>query len=206
MDQRKHTVTILIVLLICSTGMAIYGFFSKGKAVPAVSVVFQGNDYSYEHEINYNRVQFWNNYPYWTLLSEGKKLDSTVGLIIKNQEVTSLSTLVTAGPQIFLRLGAQEFDLTLLDTIISTIAVSGVSVKLLVDKGFRVPMLNSRQVSARNPVICVIDSPLKLAIEQAQLPYFFQLGKDMRVQYVYVPRIEIPEMTAKYLARVKELI
>lgn len=200
MNQGK-IILLLSVLLGCSTLLAVYGFMSKGNAVPAVTLVVKDNEaYAYEKESGYNNTRFWNNYPYWVMLSEGRALDSFTQVIIAGNQDRLLANMVKKGPALFLKIELSQVENVLADTTFQLIKASGTPVFILTDATSVGLLAGNKNNGIPADHIGTLPAPLNLPIEKARLPYFFLLTENLKVSNIFVPRTEIPEVTTKYLA------
>lgn len=203
MNNKDKLNSILAILLILSTLLTVYAFFSKEKAASPVVLVLQGkHEYNYEdaHEL----TSFWDNYPYWIMLSQDKKIDSSTIIIDSAGSKHLLQDVLRDKNFILFRFSAGN-DIRELDTAFSALDRTDAPVLLLTDviPGENWPSVPS--LKKKRPVY-TLETPLALGIEKGNLPYFFSLGHDFKAQAIFVPRKEISELTVKYLDYMKNRI
>lgn len=201
MHKEKLAILILSVCLLIATALAVSGFYYKPVSTSPVSIVFQGNDYSYEHQSNIINTKYWNNFPYLVLMSEGKRIEATINVSRKAvKDSLKLSDLVISSPTVFLRIPSGDVNIPCLDTISKIIGSSNANVKILVDDAL-IRIVDSYHANEviNADVTYVLNKPLNIAMEQLNKPYFFTLDSSLHVQDVFVPRMEIMEVLIKYL-------
>jgi hypothetical protein len=184
---------ILFVLLLLSTALAIVSFFMKGKGVSPVILVVQNKEYNYAGPDKLN--SFWDNYPYWVILSQGRKIDSATMVVDSIGNKYPIAHILGDRDCILFRCSFTN-DSKILDTTLSVIEKMKVPVLILTDE---TPGHHWQSPAALKTKTYVLQAPLPLAIEKGNLSYFFSLGKDLKTQAIFVPRKEIPDLTAKYL-------
>lgn len=203
--SSKVTISVLTILLVCTSLLAVYGFISKGKSVPAVALVIKGSDdFGYTSVDKYSDVKFWDNYPYWVILSERKKLDTSMAVAIQDT-VFSLYQLTSNNRHLFLRVNPLEMEHTILDSIMIILHRSGASVTILTDESSKRMLLNNYFRLIQPGDIGVLDTGLPLPVDKSNLPYFFTLSGSFVVDNIYIPRKETPEVLNKYLEEIDNL-
>jgi len=202
MHKERLAILILSVCLLIATALAVSGIYYKPTSSSPVSIVFQGNDYSYEHESGIINAKYWNNFPYLVIMSEGKRIEAAISVSKRTvKDSLKLSELVISGPTVFLRIPSGEVNIPYLDTISKIISSSNANVKILVDDALIriVDSYHANEVINADATY-ILNKPLNIAIEQLNKPYFFTLDSSLYVQDVFVPRMEIMEVLVKYLA------
>jgi hypothetical protein len=91
---NKNLFGAFIILLIVSVLFSIYAFMKKGKSVAPITLVMYNKVFNYESENNYTKEQFWDNYPYWTLLSREQPIDTSIELQNEDGIIVPLSTII----------------------------------------------------------------------------------------------------------------
>ncbi|MDQ0108820.1 hypothetical protein J2T02_003960 [Chitinophaga terrae (ex Kim and Jung 2007)] len=201
MNKEKFVILVLSICLFVAISFVVSGFYYKPPSTSPVSMVFQGYNYSYEHEENFGESKYWNNFPYLVLMSEGKRIDTTIQIskIIGGDSLV-LSSINVGNKTVFLRLPPGDVNIAYLDTIGRIVKKSRVDVKILVESVFIRQLESYRAIKVIDTnKIYLLSRPLNITIEQLGRPYLFTIDSLSRVQDVFVPRMEIMEVMNKYL-------
>lgn len=190
MDKYKVTINILICMLVFTTGVAIYGLLRKGNAVPGVSLFMYKKDARYYPANAYQKNNFWDNYPYWILISKDERLN--IGDYLEDDDSARRV-------DVFLRFQYnRELD-SLSKALLAAISTYKGTLGILADKQ-SLAFLQSLDADMPSSVrLLPLNSQLPLDIEDLKLPYLFTLSESGDVENIFVPRIELPEVTVKYL-------
>ncbi|RFS19420.1 hypothetical protein DVR12_22560 [Chitinophaga silvatica] len=202
MQKERLVIILLSVCLLIATVLAVSGFYYKPASNSPVSMVFQGNNYTYQHNNNLNNVRYWNNYPYQVMMSEGKLIDTTISIAWKmTQDSIQLIRLRTSDQTVFLRIPSVDVNISNLDSICKIIRLSNIKVNILVDQTL-IRIVDSYHADdlLNTQTTYILTKPLNIEIEHLNKPYFFTLDNSYRVSDVFVPRMEIMEVLTKYLA------
>lgn len=116
----------------------------------------------------------------------------------------SINDVRQKGYRVFFRVSIQDKDHDLIDTTLGIIRESEVPVVILTDDpSLGILETQNEYIGGKN--IYLLERPFNLSIEKAKIPYFFLLTTDNKVTDIFVPRKEIPEVTAKYLTKMKAI-
>lgn len=190
MDKYKVTIKILICMLVFTTGVAIYGLLRKGNAVPVVSLFMYKKDARYYPENAYQKNNFWDNYPYWILISQDERLN--IGDYLGDDDSAR-------GVDVFLRFQFNKDQDSLPKALLGAISAYKGNLGILADKQ-SLAFLQSLNAGMPSSVRTLpLSTRLPLYIEDLKLPYFFTLSESGDVENIFVPRTELPEVTVKYL-------
>jgi hypothetical protein len=187
-EKYRKTINILIFLLIITVGLCIYAFLRKGNAVPAVSLFMYKKDAQYFPQSK--DPAFWDNYPYWILISQGEKLNP--------DDYLDDDDNMQEKPDLFFRLYYREGQDSLLRATLPAIFKHKGNIAIIADdQSFAFLQSFGSPPSVK---VLKIHEQLPLHMEQLKLSYFFVLsGADNAVGDIFVPRIELPEVTVRYL-------
>jgi hypothetical protein len=190
--KNKSLILVLFVLLMISASLAVAGFLRKGEASPPVILVVQSKEYNYAGPGKLS--SFWNNYPYWVMLSEGKRIDSATMLTDSAGNRFPIASLLGDKDRLFFRFSPSN-DAENLDSTLSIINRTNAPVLLLTSGSD----YHWQQGGSKKTAVYNLPVSLTLPIEKGNLSYFFSLGKDLTVRGIYVPRKETAGLTVKYL-------
>lgn len=190
MDKNKVTINILICMLVITTGISVYGLLRKGSAVAPVSLFMYKKDAQYYPEIAYKKSNFWDNYPYWVLISQGERLN--IGDYLESDDSAD-------GVDVFLRLQYNSDLDSLANALLLALSAYKGTVGILADKQslLFLQSLNTNMPSSVRTL--PLSTRLPLHMEELKQSYLFTISESGDVENIFVPRIELPEVTVKYL-------
>lgn len=190
--EKNKLISLLVLLLIGSNGLLGYLLLSKKEGAPAVALLLNGKESAYSTIESVQIAPFWNNYPYLVLTSEGKQIDPGIRLTeVPEQPLAAVSGHIICR---YVARTAQPKGDSVLHIIKSFKNV------VLVADSISAPPLHAfvKAHHLENPVY-TLSGPINLSCERIRRSYLFILSKDNRPFNIYIPREEVPEVTAKYL-------
>jgi len=192
-DKYRKTLNILILLLAVTTGLCIYAFMRKGSAVAPISLFMYRKDAQYFSESHYGKPKFWDNYPYWILISQGQQCNLPEYLDADYRDMPEKPTL-------FFRLTYSREQDSVLKVTMATIINSNKEVIILADEHAATFLAAYRQQLPPAVNIFKTAGRLPVHLEQVGVPYFFVWSAaDHELRDLFVPRVELPETTARYI-------
>lgn len=200
--KKESLIKGLFLLLIASSFMALYGFLSKGKAMPPLKIMLSDG---YDSSINpsiLTEAKFWDNYPLLVLKTKEEQL----GPQMLSESGFNLGKVADVYKAIFFRchFRSKGNDSLTAVKVIAAIQKTGSPVILLFDKESRAYLEKIGLYEAIKGNACLLERDLPLTIEGYGLSYFFRLARGLRVDDVLIPRAEIPEVTERYLEEEKK--
>jgi len=201
MMEKDKKITLLVILLLISTTAAVIGFVRKGTSAPAIALFMYNKDASYENEYNFNSTPFWDNYPYWVLMSKGKEFPARIKVKGEEGQELSLEELFNKqGPFFFRYHAAQKDDSVVINTLLA-IKKSDVQVSVITDMKSKLHLKEKDQYALFGQFIYTTTEVIPIDMEKSRLSYFFRV-RNNKIEDLFVPRMEIPEVTWKYLESV----
>lgn len=191
----------LLILSVISTAIAVYSLISKGKASPAIAVVFDQKQKA--RNVNFtafDKSEFWNNYPYLVLTNNNRVLKSPPRLMNESGRALKLKDLLESKPGIFFRIPNTGYNEAYIKKILNYLNQTHMPVTLLFDQTspkFLKLLLSERNIEQE--AYMLFDDLNELTIENELMPYFFVMNKSLCISRIYVPRVETPEVTENYL-------
>lgn len=199
MEQYKKIINTLLVLLTVSIGLAVYAFLRKGTAAPPVSLFMYKKDLWYYPESSYKAPPFWDNYPYWILISQGRKINLHEYLNIDPKDINNYSGLI-------FRFHYDKSHDSLSRALLTNIFKHSSRPIILADERSFAFLKSINESSSSSARIFKIMDELPLDMERLQLSYFFTWsGASREAENIFVPRAETPEVTLKYMDHFKDL-
>ncbi|QEH39727.1 hypothetical protein [Chitinophaga sp. XS-30] len=195
----KRTVYLMLAVIIAATLLAAYGLLGKGKAAPAVHMIMYGNTFSYEAQADFNNESFWDNYPYWVLLSRNKSVQPGFLLKTGNGATATFKDILTSGDSLFFRYQREGLNDSTLNTILKIIVQSNATVSIITDRSAIRQLEKFDGFAKLKEHIYTTEVMLPLRIDHSGLPYFFRIDGYFKVQDILVPREAVPEVILKYL-------
>ena len=204
MTNNKKTVQLLLILLFISMTAAVIGFMGKGQSSPVIALFMYNKDANYENERLFNSTPFWDNYPYWVLMSKGKEFPGEIKVKREIGLELSLNELLQKGGPYFFRYRAAQKDDSIVLNTWGMLKESELKMSIITDIASIKHLKEKGQYTLFEQNIYVSTEPLPIAIEKSRLSYFFRV-KNNKIEDLFVPRIEIPEVTKKYFLALKGL-
>jgi hypothetical protein len=198
MNTPTKTITVLIILLIISTSMAIYGFMSKGPSVAPITAIMYNKEVSAGTDTDFNDAAFWDNYPYWILLSDNKSIDPELQLKDSRNRSVLLNDILNSQTTTFFRYTYNKDEDSLLAYTFRSLQHHSGKVAIIADEQSVLHLKSMQLYDGFKPFIYLMVDPFPIPIEKVRVSYFFKITSS-DVGNIYVPRKEIPEMTDKYL-------
>ncbi len=195
MKDKKQTSKLLIAITIISILLACYGLMKKRGAAQILNVSL--TPYSIE-EHNNSIHKFWDNYPDLVLQNRNKSIDP-------NFRVNShydIKRIIKNGNTLFLRARLQHVeksvDSLLIMQIKTAIKNNGTKLFILPDKDC-INIVKGMNLDPGQVTVLTVENKLPLIIEEEKLSYFFRIEQGFKVNDIYVPRRQTPELLEKYL-------
>lgn len=196
---EKRIIYLMLVTIALATLMAVYGLLGKGKAAPAIYMVMHGSASNYQTEENFTGEKFWDNYPYWVLLSRDKNIHANFQFKSDNGMAVTFADILKSGDSLFFRYQRQGLNDSGLNIVLELIAPPNLGVSIIVDKWSIRHLMNFDGYSKLKKHIYTTELMLPLRIEHSDLSYFFRIDEHLTAKDLFVPREAIPEVTFKYL-------
>jgi hypothetical protein len=188
----------LIAIAVIASLAAIMSLMKRGKSYPSIAFFFENDYVTMEDTVNHKHTKFWDNYPNWVTSSEYEKLtDSFVSRLKPLNKYSDTHILLKKKAHSFYLLYKQDtahrfFAKQLKDYIKDSCS----DIAIIVEKK-SAGILDSSFLE--RPNVFVTSDPIPLPISVIKVPFFFKLTNNNNVYDIYVPRIEIPEVSIKYL-------
>lgn len=197
MKQANKTILLLGTLVILLTFACIYAFLSKGKASPGVLLfMYKKNAIVYSSQAM-DTVNFWDNYPYWTMTSTGHIVDiedclEDDGGIEDKYRVCYLRLV----PSI---IEDDSLGKILYSSLVKTHSKICILYDTLPNSFSNIKMVTNAVSFHR------LKRNLNINMEDLGRSYLFTIDSvKNEVQDIYVPRIETPGVLIKYLEFTKQ--
>ena len=200
----KKFVFFSLSIAVLATALAIYALLRKGKAASPVYMIMYANTPKFATEKNFNEENFWDNYPYWVLLSRRQKIEPGFMLEDLTGSQVSLQNLLRLSHPIFFRYHGNNLNDSLLNMIFETATRLKLKIGILINQNHvnkfeRLPLFEKFRGD-----IFISHSPVPLRIENSGQNYFFSLNQSFETEDILVPRNEVPEVTVKFLEFIKQ--
>lgn len=196
MKDKKQISKLLIAITIISILLACYGLMKKKGPAQILNVSL--TPYSIEEHTN-SIDKFWDNYPDLVLQNRNKPVDPN----FRVNSQYDIKSIIKNGNTLFLRARLQHversIDSSLIMQIKTAIKNSGTKLFILPDKDC-INIVKSMNLDSGQVKVLTVENKLPLIIEDEKLSYFFKIEQGFKVNDIYVPRRQTPEILEKYLA------
>lgn len=193
MDKHKKTIHLLVISLFIVSAICVISLLRKGTAATPISLFMYKKDTAYFPETSFETPNFWDNYPYWILISKGQTINLNEYLDYGSSEHYLKSGL-------FFRVHYSPMEDSLIKRTVLNISASSQPVIILVDDKAMKFMQSLKNKLGPNIRIIKLYEKLSLDIEKLNKSYFFTWANtDRKIENLFFPRKEIPEVTKKYL-------
>ncbi|HTN38833.1 MAG TPA: hypothetical protein VL053_17250 [Arachidicoccus sp.] len=204
MNSYKKIINLLTVLLILATCLAVYALLGKHKSASPVFLFMYNKNVRHVDEDSLAHPRFWDNYPYYTLISTGESVHLMKYL---EQDTSELRYIKLANDSfratcLFYRFHYVASNEKAYRQTFSSIKELATRTIILTDRAsFKYLPRFADTLIMRNNIFFINDH-LPIYLEKPGLAYFFKISSENRVVDVFVPRAEIPEVTDKYLREI----
>ncbi len=197
MKQANKTILLLGSLIILLAFASIYAFLSKGKASPGVLLfMYKKNAVVYSSQAM-DTANFWDNYPYWVMTSTGRVVD--IEDCLQDEEV-----LEDKYRTCYLRVvPSMKEDDSLWKMLYAGLVSMHSKASVLYDT---LPEIWANIKTVENAVsFHRLKRKLNINMEDLGRTYLFTIDSAKNeVRDIYVPRVETPEVLAKYLEFIRK--
>ncbi|MBZ4192662.1 hypothetical protein [Niabella beijingensis] len=200
MTRDKKIIRALTFLFILSTSFSLYALLAKKNTAAPVFLFMYDKQRRFLSEDSLSRPEFWDNYPYYILVSMHKSIH--LERYASDEKSKSLiEDRLKANKRLFYRFHYVAGQDSVYHQTLQSVTQSGRQVVLLTDRNSVAYLNNFIDTSKHNiDIVDVTDLPIYL--EKPGLSYFFRVSKNNTVVDLFVPRKELPEVTDKYISYV----
>ncbi len=203
MNNYKKVINILIGLLALSTVFSVYALLGKHRASSPVFLFMHNKTVRYASEDSLSHPKFWDNYPYYVMISTGQNIHLTkyVEVDTSSEKYARLKSYLKQPQNIFYRFHYVQGNDTVYRPTFNLIVKlrKDTSVVILTDRE-SIKYLNTYlDTVSHEKQIFIVKDHLPIYMEKPNLSYFFKISGDDKVEDIFVPRKEIPEVTERYI-------
>lgn len=200
MNREKKIIRALIFLLTLSSCFSVYALLAKKNTAAPVFLFMYDKHRRFLSEDSLSRPEFWDNYPYYVLISMHKSIHLKRYIQKKEQE-PFIDSLLQKDRNLFYRFSYIQGQDSLYRHTFQSIVNQNHPVVVLTDHTSGKELSRLTDSNARKiPVVEIENLPIYL--EKPKLSYFFRVSPNNTVVDLYVPRSELPEVTSKYITHV----
>ncbi|ANI89376.1 hypothetical protein A9P82_08775 [Arachidicoccus ginsenosidimutans] len=173
----------------------------KHKAASPVFLFMYNKNVRSATEDSLAHPKFWDNYPYYILISTGEYIHLSRYLDCDTtlKKYQDLKEYLKESNDIFYRFHYIKGNDTVYQQTLSSITKIDSNIIILTDKSSLSLLPNYLDTLKWSDKIFLIKNHLPIYLEKPNLSYFFEISDKTKVENLFVPRKEISEITDKYL-------
>lgn len=203
MNNHKKLINILIGLLALSTVFSVYALLGKHNASSPVFLFMHNKTVRYASEDSLSHPKFWDNYPYYVMISTGQNIHLTryVEVDTTSEKYARLKNYIKQPGNLFYRFHYVQGNDTVYRQTFNLIMQSkkDTGMVVLTDNESVKYLSAYLDTAGHERQIFILKDHLPIYMEKPNLSYFFKISEDDKVEDIFVPRMEIPEVTERYL-------
>jgi len=206
--MKNNTTKVLLGLIILLTMTTLLGLRKQSYSVPLAPEAAQLT--LGDNNMDLKKL-FFDRYTSLIVSTDGKKIDPALPLLDTNLNIHKLISLTKNKSVLVFRYSFKDCD-QCVGAILKTInkqfkGIDKSHIILITDsysnKDF---VLKARYTDARIPLYSAPEGGLGLPAENRNLPFFFILGNDHKVEKMFLPFKELPDQTEEYLTYCKQYL
>ncbi|GEM_PF-6995538 len=201
MTRDKRAINILLVLLVLSLCFSTYALLGKKNTAAPIFLFMHDRNRRFSGEDSLSKPNFWDNYPYYVLISMDKSIHLEKYIDAKSSvaDTNGINQALKDSNSLYFRYIHVPKNDSIDKELIQPILNLQKPLVILVDDESEKQLKGYLQGFKADHLVIAKESGLPVYLEKVKVSYFFTVSSSNTLKNLFVPRVEIPELTEKYI-------